>query len=311
MRRILIALTLGAAAAPVGPIAQAPRTERPSSQILIDVVALDGKGNPVTDLRRDELEIWISGYRVPIDTFVAVTPGGGEPTERLMVIVLDDLTLQPALVARAREVARRFVNRMSPGDEIAIVRLNGSLTESTDDRRRLLGAIDSFNAHAAGVLSVDRLGEQVLTTVAALARQLATAPERRKTIVAIGSAWLLDTPIPPPTAGRELRREWTDAMRAMAIGNVSFYVIDPSGVGMQRASSGSSGFGREAGGHAFINTNDFNEAADRIMREAVNYYLIGVTDPPRQRKADLRELDVRVLRRGVTLRARTAIPGSR
>jgi VWFA-related protein len=309
MRRILIALTLSAAAASAGPIAQVPATERPASQILIDAVALDRKGNPVTNLERDEVEVWISGYRVPVDTFVAVTPAA-ERSERLMVLLLDDVTVPLPLVARVKDVARRFVNRMSPGDELAIVALNGSLMESTGDRGRLLAAIDAYSVQASGVTPLDELGAHVLKTVTALSRQLATAPDRRKTVVAIGSAWLLDRPIPPPIVGRDLRPEWTDAMRATGSGNVNVYVIDPAGVGTAPASGGSSGFAREAGGHAFLNTNDLAGAADRIMREAANYYLIGVTDPPIQRKADLRALDVRSLRRGVEIRARRAIPGS-
>ena len=50
-------------------------------------------------------------------------------------------------------------------------------------------------------------------------------------------------------------------------------------------------------------------AVDRIMSEASNYYVISVADPPVRRSADLRELDVRVKRDGVTVRARRAIPG--
>ena len=80
---------------------------------------------------------------------------------------------------------------------------------------------------------------------------------------------------------------------------------------MSRALSGSSGFARETGGYAFANTNDVDGAVERIMREAGFYYVIGIADPPVGRKADLRELDVRVLRRGVTVRARRAIPGGR
>jgi hypothetical protein len=38
-----------------------------------------------------------------------------------------------------------------------------------------------------------------------------------------------------------------------------------------------------------------------------NYYVLGIQDPPIGRKADLRELEVKVLRRGVTPRARRAI----
>lgn len=310
MIRILVSLALIAAAGPASVRPQTP-VERASAHVLIDAVAFDRNGMPVPDLKREELEVWISGYRVPIETFTAVTPQNDERSARLIVLILDDVTLAPMLISRARDVARRFVNRMLPGDQMAIVTLNGASMESTGDRARLLKSIDAYNVQLAGVIRLDTLGERVLETIGSLSRQLATASDRRKTFVAIGAAWLFDTPIPPPAVGRDLRAEWTDAMRAMAFANATLYVIDPAGVEMSRMFGGSSGFARETGGHAFVNTNDLNGAADRIMREAGSYYLIGVSDPPVARKADLRELDVRVLRRGVTVRARRAVPGTR
>jgi hypothetical protein len=105
------------------------------------------------------------------------------------------------------------------------------------------------------------------------------------------------------------RREWIGAMQAMALANVNLYVIDPAGMMVGRADSGTTGFARETGGFAFMSTNDLTGAADKIMREAANYYLIGVGDPPVGRGADLRELDVKVLRRGVTVRSRRTITG--
>jgi hypothetical protein len=48
---------------------------------------------------------------------------------------------------------------------------------------------------------------------------------------------------------------------------------------------------------------------DRIMGEASNYYVITVVDPPIRRTSELRELDVRVLRRGITVRTRRALVG--
>ena len=99
-------------------------------------------------------------------------------------------------------------------------------------------------------------------------------------------------------------------MQAMALSNVSLYVIDPTGVALsRRVDTGGSGFARETGGFAFISTNDLDGAADRIMREAADYYLLGVGDPPVGRGADLREVDVKVLRKGVTVRARKTITG--
>ncbi len=310
MTHQLIALALMAALGSLGARPQVP-AERPSGQLLIDAVAVDRQGMPVLDLKPADLEVWINGYRVPIETLTAVTPASGEGTGRPVVVLLDDVTLDPAVVPRAREVARRLVGRMSPGDQMTIVTLNGTAVESTDDRARLLRSIDRYNTVATGVLRLDVLGEQVLERIASIARQLTETSSGRKTIVAIGSAWLFDTPIPPPASGRDLRPEWTAAMRAMAVAHGALYVIDPGGVGTSRTIGGASGFARETGGYAFANTNGLNEAADHVMREAGSYYLISVGDPPVGRQSDLRELDVRGLRKGVTVRARRAIPGAR
>ena len=307
MRHLLIAVAvIGAIGAERGP-RQSP--VEPARRLSIAAVAVDRDGMPVLDLRPEELEVWINGYRVPIETLTAVTPGHDQAGGRSIVLFLDDVTLQPAVVPRARDAARRVVDRMSPGDQITIITLNGEFMESSADRARLLQRLNAYNTRATGVMRIDTLGEHVLNTVAAVSRQLAETSDRRKTVVAIGSSWLFDTPIPPSTIGRDLRPEWTDAMRAMAFANVTLYVIDPGGVGTSPTFSGSSGFARETGGHTFANTNDVNGAADRIMGEAGSYYVIRVADPPVGRKADLRELDVRVLRRGITVRARRAIPG--
>ena len=281
-----------------------------SGHLLIDVVAVDRKGLPVTDLRPGELEVWINGYRVPIDSLSVVTASAGDGG-RSLVVILDDMTLPPAVVPRAREAARHLVGRMSPQDQIAIIRLNGDSVDATSDRALLLRSIDEFNVRATGVIRFDRLSAHVLEMLTAVSRQLAETSDRKKTIVAIGAPWLFDTPIPPPSIGHDLRKEWTEAMRAMAVAHVNLYVIDPSGVGMSRTAGGSSGFAGETGGYAFTNTNDLEGAAERIMREAASYYVVDVVDPPVGRKADLRELDVRALRRGVSIQARRAIPGVR
>ena len=308
MAHRLLSLALIAAMGSVEAPRQAP-SEQKSGHLLIDAVAVDRTGMPVPDLRPEDFEVWIGGYRVPITAVTAVT--SADVAARSIVLLLDDVTLEPALVPRAREAARRFVNRMLPGDQMTVVTLSGSSVESAGERTRLLRSVDAYNVRATGIMRPDTLAEHVLGTISSLSRQLTEARGHRKTIVAIGPAWLFDTPIPPPTIGRDLRREWTDAMRAMALANVTLYVIDPAGVGGSRTTGGASGFARETGGFTFANTNDLNEAADRIMREAGTYYLIEVADPPVGRKSDLRELDVRVLRRGVSVRARRALPGAR
>ena len=286
---------------------QAP-SERGKGRIHIDMVAADKNGLPVVDLKPEEVEMWIGHFRVPIESFTVVTPDAN-PSGRLTVLILDDVTLPIQLVGRAQEVARRFVNKMLPNDRMAIVTLDGSSMELTDDRTQLFRIIDRYNPRSAGLIPLDRVGEHVLKTIGMLSRQMVEAGSQRKTIVAIGSGWVFDRPIPPARVGMDPRKEWIGAMQAMSLSNVNLYVIDPAGISMARADTGGTGFARETGGLAFLATNDLNGAADRILRESANYYLVGVGDPPVGRGADLRELEVRVLRKGVTVRARKTITG--
>jgi VWFA-related protein len=273
--------------------------------LRIDVVALDGKGAPVLDLRPAEFEVWINGFQIPIETVTFVAPGVADAS-RTIVVLLDDMSVSQTLIPRIRQAARRLVERTSDADRIAVVSLDGAVTEKSNEKDLVLKAIDRY--HVSGYpLRVDVAGEHVLKTITNISRQLAEAPGGRKAIVAFGSGWLFDTPIPPPQVQMDLRREWLDAMRATASAHVSLYVVDPAGLATRRVDSGASGFARETGGLAFMNTNDVNGAIDRILSELGNYYVLSVQDPPIGKKADLRELEVKVLRRGVTPRARRAV----
>jgi VWFA-related protein len=276
--------------------------------LKLDVVATDDRGVPIKDLRPAEFEVWINGFQIPIQHVTFVSPASASDG-RIIVLLLDDMAVEQALVPRIREAARRFVDRMAPGDRIAVVSLNGTAMEVTADRAKLLQAIDNHYIRLVQ-MRLEDAGAQVLNTVTTISRQLAESPGGRNAIVAIGAGWLLDTPIPPLAASRDLRPEWVAAMQASAAAHVTFYVIDPAGVGTRRANGGTSGFARETGGYAFMNTNDLAGASDRILRELDTYYVLAVEDPPFGRKADLRELEIKVLRRGVTARARRGIlPG--
>jgi VWFA-related protein len=298
MLRIVTALTLAAM------LAQAPR-----ARLTLDFVALDRNGLPVTDLKPADVEVWVGQFRAPVDTLTLVTPESEGRAGRLVVLLLDDVTLRPDAMGRVHEAGHRLVARMTGDDQMAIVTLSGSHTESTSDHAKLRQAIDDYSTRASGVMRNDVQGRHLLETLASLSQQLVEAPGRRKTIVAVGPPWL-DKPIPPPASGQDLLPEWIHAMRQMAFSNVNYYVINPLGVGSTRVDGGAEGFARETGGHAFLNTNDLNAAADRIMRESATYYLVDVPDPPVGAKADLRPLELKSLRKGVTLRARHLIPGS-
>ena len=308
MAGLLIPLLLVALALPLPRAPQDASPGRPA--LMLDFVATDRNGAPVTDLKPADFEVWIGHFRTPIERLAYVgTDTDGAPG-RLIVLLLDDLTLPQADVPRAKIPARRLITHMLPGDQMAIVMYSGTSMEPTDDHAKLLSAIDAYNIRASGVTRPDIYGEDVLKNVAALSQQLREGRAGRKTIVGIGSGMLLDRPIPPPSAGRDFTSEWTEAMRELAFAHASYYVIDPRGVGATRgAFTGEDGFARATGGRAFLSTNDLELAADTILHESTNYYVVQVPDPPNSGgKGSLRPLEFKMLRRGVTVRARMAIP---
>lgn len=274
--------------------------------LRIDAVAVT-RGGAAATVTAQDIEVWLNGRRLTIESVRAVTSASDPAAGRLFVLLLDDVTIEPAMVLRVRDAAQRFARRMRPGDRVAILPLSGGVLEVTADPARVQARIGAFN-QAGGHIPLDRLGAHLLSTLAAISRDLAEAPERRRTIVAIGSGWLLDTPIPPPQVAPEIRGEWTAAVGAMGRTDLTYYVIDPAGVGRSPTARGG-GFARDAGGHAFINTNDIDGAVDQILRDADSYVEILVKDPPFGRGAPLRELEVRSKQPDVTIRARRWIPG--
>jgi len=299
MKPLLLALAL---LAPL-PVQDPPKVP---AHLALDVVAVGRNGAPVTDLRPDEFEVWISGYRVPVEEVAFVTP---ETSPRTIVLLLDNAAVGLDLAPRVKQAARAFVDRMSGTDRMSVVPVHGIRTDSVGEPARLIQAIDDYRVQGFP-LRIEDAGEHVLRLLTTLSRQMAEVPGRRKAIVAIGAAWMFDTPLPPPGL-RNLHDEWLAAMRAMAAANASLYVIDPVGLRPMGGFSygGNSGFATETGGYAFVNTNDARGAAAKIYDEAGTYYVLRMTDPPVQRTADLREVKVRVLRKDVTVRARRGIPG--
>jgi VWFA-related protein len=299
-------IALAVAALSMSPITQAG--DRPAAPTLrIDVVAIDERGATVTDLRPAELEVWISGYRAPIAEVSAVTPVSHPPT---IVLLLDNMAIGPTIVPHLKQVARHFVNRMAPGEQLAILPLHGGALGFTGDREQLLNQIEAFYPRGFPFRPEDA-GEDVLGTMETLARGLEERSAGRRIIVGIGAGWLFDRPLPPPGI-RDLNAQWISAMRAMAAANASLYVIDPVGLRPALgagAYGGESGLARQTGGYAFLTTNDLESAADRIRAEASFYYILRTANPPVQRGADLRDLEVKVRRKGVTVRARRAITG--
>lgn len=71
-----------------------------------------------------------------------------------------------------------------------------------------------------------------------------------------------------------------------------------------QASEGSEGLAAETGGFTIKNTNDLAEGVKRIARESESYYMLGYRPPASPLDGRFHEIDVKVRRGGVRVRAR-------
>ncbi len=115
-----------------------------------------------------------------------------------------------------------------------------------------------------------------------------------------------------------------DLIRSATRAGVTIYAIDPRGLTDQgdqsiELSSGGLGglrnelrlqqnslrtFAEETGGFAVLNTNSFADAYDRIVQENSSYYVLAYYPPSPQRDGKFHNIQVRVSRPGLTVRAR-------
>lgn len=144
-----------------------------TSLVQMDVTVTDKDGKPITDLRKDEIEIFQNDKKQEITNFSYVSGGAyknkkagatlpaslnvrdikPEQVRRTIVVVVDDLTLSFESTYWARKAVKKFIEtQMQEGDLVAIIRTSagiGSLQQFTTDKRRLLAAADKIKYNSA------------------------------------------------------------------------------------------------------------------------------------------------------------------
>lgn len=148
--------------------------------VQVDVTVTDKKGQIVTDLRADEVEILEDNRPQKITNFsyvavdnanglpVAVKPPVGDKTapmlpparlrpeevRRTVALVVDDLGLSFQSTAYTRKALRKFVDeQMQPGDLVAIIRTGGgigALQQFTSNKQQLHAAIERVRYNMQG-----------------------------------------------------------------------------------------------------------------------------------------------------------------
>lgn len=284
---------------------------------------------------------------------------------RLYVIVLDGLHIGMQRTLLARAAARRFLERhFAEGDLAAVVHTSGGASagqELTGDRRLLLAAVDRLQARMLPSSTLSRIdeyrrtqgmrqqGERVrdpeemqrgydarasLDTLKSVADWLSSIRGRRKAVLLLSEG--IGVNLYDQINNREassvmdsLRQATAAAVRA----NVSFYSVDPRGLGglssemmeIQPVFDDDPALGlntqgldsdlrisqdslrvlaEETSGLASVNTNDFSTAFARLVKDNSAYYVLGYYPPGQRRDGKFHRLEVKVSRPGVRVRAR-------
>lgn len=185
--KIIIAITflsVGALAQKPSPSASPPPPDgrdvvKISRELIrVDVTVTDAKGRIITDLKRDEIEIYENGQKQPVSEFQFVSDqrsidasrdkvgatvpaplpatNGTRPDQvrRTIALVADDLAIAFLDIPAVKRALKKFVDeQMVDGDLVAIIRTGGGigvLQQFTTDKRQLYAAIDKITWNPLG-----------------------------------------------------------------------------------------------------------------------------------------------------------------
>jgi VWFA-related protein len=346
--------------------------------VEIDASVTDARGNPVTDLTRDDFEVIENGRPQPIVSFSlvnlpierrerplfaarAIEPdvqdnSGSEG--RIYVFALDEVS--PAGALNARRVLRQFIERHMGANDLGAVMLLGrgrtiNNQDLTGNRRLLLAAIDTFTGgfpdappgdqQQPGDAVTGRAPNQWLgvhtpeerfqlrirsETLKKAVEYLTHVGGRRKSVFLVSEGLGSDSSDLEDYHGQILSDVAEDIHSAITLASrnsIAFYPLDPRGLTTDLDGSQESGtepdarsaaslqdmvtrqalsaFGELTGGFAITNTNNFEDAFDRVVTENSTYYLIGYSPENPKRDGRFHKIEVRVKRPGLSVRSRS------
>lgn len=257
---------------------------------------------------------------------------------RVFLMVLDDLQTDPRYGLRVQAAARQFIRRyVGANDMVAVVTTGGNASASqefTSSQARLIAAVNKFMGQKPmrGTPDMERgfRARNTYVTLRNLADYFAAVRGRRKAILWFGQG--VDYDIGNPFAARDaniVRQAMQDVIETATRANVSFYGIDARGLGagldesieisgvpdetndsmaiqneVRRGQDSLRSISTETGGFALVNQNDLNESFERIIQENSSYYVLGYYASNDKRDGKFRNVQVRVTRPGLTVRAR-------
>ncbi len=337
MEQLLSLLLLASASA----LAQQPSQQPPPAVfpmdadiVLVDVVAVDGSGEPVPDLALEDFEVRDSGHRRPIILFRAPEPSG-----RAVVFVIEDALARGWHVERARDLVERAVERAKPGDRIVViaqashVATSAILPEGAAGLRKALARVRPHPEIGDAATSPEQLrafGQRRVDAVLKALESLRGHPGPRALVV-LGPAfpYRADSPVGEDAHQRVLRAsqvvaapvfflKWGEDQAAWSgldlrpqpatgeAGRTGTTPMVPLELPEERE-LGELAFdavASDSGGFATRTPQSWAWSVDNVFARARAAYVLGIPSAPDARDGRYHPLDVSVTRGGVRLYTR-------
>jgi Ca-activated chloride channel family protein len=272
-----------------------------SDLVVFSATAVDGKGRPVTNLRREDFRVYDEGRAKPIAHFHG---GLGLPARILILLDASGSMGGQDRVANARQAAAQLLLALSPEDEVAVAGFDSrywGVVAFTRDRQAVWRGLESITPFGSTALH-DALDKG--------ARDIASHGEGRRAVVVLTDG--IDT------SSQKTADEVIARSRALDVPIYAVSVVSPlddpaseSFLGKRdagEAAAAAETLGRYAelsGGAAFrvSNVAGLRIAAEQIASELKHQYRLGWD--PSQGPNRFRRVVVSTTRKGVTVRTRS------
>lgn len=316
-----------------------------TSTATVDFVVVAKDGQPVVDLKQEEVALRIDGKARPIKSleYVKFAAGGAASSgvapafatnasvdnPRAILLVVDDESMPIGQERKLRDTLGQFVTMLPASDRVALVTVpnGGIVVDLTTDRDRLRRGI----AGITPISSVMNSSCRTVTTLSTLRTTFETVARvsgGQPVIVAFFSA-SMDGPgqmeravTPSAQAGRGglseaagvcsiQARDFQRVGEAVADARVQLYVIHPD-YSPAAASAGIENLRGVTGAPIFHLTATGPEAGlPRIARETPGYWVATFDTEPGERLDTAHGLSIRLNRRDVDLRSRPTLSYAR
>jgi VWFA-related protein len=311
--------------------------------VVLDVVVTNGKGEVVTNLNKDDFQVYedkvpqiIRSLDPPPVRAASANPpvhstaelDREEPKAPVTLIVLDEINTRFEDEAFARYSLKRFLDRQ--GDTLEQPTLLGAvdmqhftlLHDYTTSKQELLTALEHhLTAYPWHMEGTSWKAEQFNASFAALIEiaEATAGHPGHKSLLWIGRGFPpFDPTALTPQSNEGLKQVIEACTNALRDARVVLYTLDPAGVSMEPPDVTSDGFiddpfagmldfnimAKATGGHAFFGRNDVDSLIATSSRDGANFYTLSYT-PSTPRAGEQTFHSIRVVMKNPELHAET------